>query len=136
MVDLNRISDKIAKMEQLKELLADPEMARLASEVLSGAQSNHWPQFPDIVDIVVGRPDSKIRKALEAVTTFTGKFTAQDLKDRMRQLNYQFKAEHPMIGVQRVLRHLVKDGIVTRVEEGAGRRPHIYERSPHISGRR
>src|SRR6476646_7311481 len=135
MVNLNKISDKIAKMEQLKELLADPEMAQLASEVLSSSQSNNWPMVPDIADIVVGKPNSKIRKALEAVATFSGKFTAQDLKDRMLQSNYHFKAKSPMIGVQRVLRHLVKDGVVKRVQEGGGRRPHIYETSSHISVR-
>ncbi|MBZ5532333.1 MAG: hypothetical protein LAO20_12940 [Acidobacteriia bacterium] len=124
MVSLEKIDTKIAKMEQLKTLLADPEMAQLARDVLSGA--NHPLQISDLVDIALGRPDSIIRKALEAVATFDGRFTAQDLKDRMLQSGYRFSAHNPMVGVQRVVRQLLSERIVERVEEGAGRRPHVY----------
>jgi hypothetical protein len=78
-------------------------MAQLASEVLSSSQSNNWPtvpDVPDIVDIVVGKPDSTIRKALEAVATFSSKFTAHDLKDRMLQSNYHVSVSKSRTGTK------------------------------------
>jgi|SRR5579864_367371 len=127
MVNLERLDAKIAKMAKLRELLSDPEMAQLAREVLANAESNRMPEVPVIVELAFGKPNSLIRNALAAVETFKGRFTAQELKERMAQKGYKFKAANPMIGLQRLLRQFSTEGYVERVGEGAGRKPHIYE---------
>lgn len=127
MVNLEKLDAKIAKMAKLRELLADPEMAQLAREVLAGTQPNGMPEIPVIVELAFGKPNSLIRNALQAVETFKGRFTAQELKERMVKNGFKFKAENPMIGLQRLLRQFSSEGYVKRVEEGAGRTPHVYE---------
>jgi hypothetical protein len=56
-----------------------------------------------------------------------GKFTAQNLIEKMRTAGYQFFG-HPDVSVNGVLQKFLKNGFVEVLEPGAGRRATVYQR--------
>jgi hypothetical protein len=121
----NALDEKIAKLTQMRELLADPAIVVLVKEIfqktttptvrtLSGAAAPH-----------LRRPLS--RTAYEAVQSMDGPFTKVDVAERMKQMA-GYVCENPKDRLHSVMKTFVDEGIVNLIEQGGARRPNKYEK--------
>ncbi len=114
LIDILKIDRQIRKLQKLKTLLEDPEMASLLDELV--ADTEHKPNSSSRGDLM---------KAVQiAVTQFKGKFRRSDVIAHMQKFNFQFT---DFSNVNGPLRKLVKKDIICICVKGSGRRGHQYE---------
>jgi len=146
-------TDKLKRLEQLRQIAADPEMVRLLREAFAdehaseprqspperskpttASQASEGTGAPLIVDSLVGATTDKVkrgtltqavrRKAESLPTSFTG----YELTDLMQRDGFVFAAKDPPISVIDVLRKLVRKGIIDKAHQGSGSQPDRYIR--------
>jgi len=114
-VDIAKLDEKIRKLQHLRELAADPEMAGLLAEFVTknGATraSNGHAKDADA--------NALINYAEKACRALGRRFTTNDVRDKMVELGYTFTAKDPSIATYGVMNRLKKKGIISVVEAGA-----------------
>jgi hypothetical protein len=136
----NALDDKIRKLQQLRDLLSDPEIARLARSILSkpnGAVATTVAASAITAPTRRGRPPKRKRgslktKALEIVRKSTGPLSAKAVAEAMESEGFSFEAQDKFIAVSKALRSLAK---ATKIHYKPGDRPKaaiMYSRLPSL----
>jgi hypothetical protein len=144
-----KIDQRIAKLQQVKELFADPGIFAFVKEILNEPDSakprpaaqkpapNPAPKekpAPIEKPVTAQAPTSK--PSLRGLMTITADrcvrsmnqpFTAGELIEKMREAGYKFSG-HPEVSIHAPLQKLIKDEVLEIVEQGAGRRATVYQR--------
>lgn len=152
--DLQSIETRIRKLQKLRDLLSDEETRELMSdpEVLAalretvnsanGANKNAAKAaheagslFTDEVEAETKLPaEGTLRRAVfDVVMTFTGRFFARNVLEKLEESGYQFEASDHMIAVNTALRGLQHKKLVRLVAKGSGRKGNKYEVSKGVS---
>ena len=132
MVDTRQIDQRIHKLQQLKEILADPETAQLAREVLisaNGTESGIARQSPEIRRFPrTKRKGDLIKAVLEEARRFQGElFTKNNILKALRERGFAFATGRPQVAVGQALRKLTeKHHKIKFVKGGQGRKPNLY----------
>lgn len=126
-IDIASIDAKIKKLRELKRIASDPEMLQLLEGFVTA--NGNKPEAAEASRLnAVPRKGEQKNAALSAVSGMTGRFTASDIVDVMKEAGFTFAAHSPTIAVNGVLRRLVKSGGLTIAVKGSGRAGHQYER--------
>jgi hypothetical protein len=117
-VDLKKLDDRIKKLQQLRELAADPEMAGLLAEFAqSSPHSVSAPPNGNGASL-----DGLFECAKKAIATFSGDFTVKEFAEQLKAAGYKFQAKDEDIATYGVLRRLKDKGAVRiSVEGGPGK---------------
>jgi hypothetical protein len=131
-----QIDARIAKLQQVRELLKDPEVFALVKAIVTnGAVTNGAAPSDKKASKSGKRPPhrrwrgSMATTAYECVQDMEGRFTRQDLVKELKAAGYEFIGRNPLMSMQRTLEKLLHDKIIRIVTPGAGRRPTLYERN-------
>jgi hypothetical protein len=136
------IDEHCAKFEQLRELLADPEVLALAKKIL--IEDDHFaPQIPAPNPTPIQQPTAHTvapvatptlvfrglmtQTAYECVLNMNEPFTARELIEKMREAGYKFFG-HPEVSVHTPLKKLLETKVIEIIEEGAGRHATVYQK--------
>jgi hypothetical protein len=114
-VDIAKLDEKIKKLQHLRELAADPEMAELLAEFVTknGAKSASNGHEQDV------DANPLITYAEKACRALPNRFTTNDVRDKIVELGYRFRAKSPSIATYGVMLRLKKKGIISVVEAGS-----------------
>jgi len=150
-------SEKLKRLERLRQIASDPEMVSLLREAFSAeeiddssepapaerqkAAQDEAPketQAQLIVDSLVGSTTSKVKRGtltdsvrLKAESIPTA-FTGYELTELMQREGYVFTAKDPPISVIDILRKLVRRGILNKAQKGSGSQPDYYIRKSSL----
>ena len=132
-LDTRKIDQRIQKLKQLKEILADPETAELAREVLISAngterQGPEIRRFPRTKHAKRSRKGYLIKAVLEEAQRLQGeRFTKSSILQALHDRGFAFATERPQVAVGQALRKLTeKHHKLKLVKEGQGREPNLY----------
>ena len=136
-LDTRKIDQRIQKLKQLKEILADPETAELAREVLisangtesiAGRQGPEIRRFPRTRRAKRSRKGDLIKAVLEEAQRLQGEsFTKSSILQALHDRGFAFATEKPQVAVGQTLRKLTdKHHKIKLVKEGQGREPNVY----------
>src|SRR5690348_13485468 len=116
-VDLKKLDEKIRKLQQIRELAADPEMATLLTELVGGNGNtrNNGAKTPENTGDL---GDGRIGSAEKAVRLLHSNFTTNDVKAKMEELGYKFAAKDPSVATYSAMILLRDKGIIKVVEKG------------------
>jgi len=130
-MDAPRQIDKIAKMQQVLELLKDPEIFALVKALVTdgGAQASRDENNAPKESLPRGWRGSMAMTALRCVKHMNGEFTRRDLVEAVKGAGYEFIGRNPAMSMQRTLEKLLDEKAIRIVKPGAGRRPAVYERN-------
>jgi hypothetical protein len=140
----NKIDERIEKLQQeqellqqLRGLLGDPKKLALVKELLGEPQPDTQRSeppapaldTPDPLWIRRHRKGSLVRDAYDCLKTMDmdEPFTARDFIEAIRAAGREFFG-NPNISIQHVLKYFVEQKVINVVEDGAGRRPRLYQR--------
>jgi hypothetical protein len=116
------IDRKIKKLQQLRDLLADSEMAELVQAMFvdavpkpaTGAPSQgNQLEFPKLRRKYQRTGGSLLDQTYKSLLAYHQRATAKDLADFMQRTGYRFKAKDPNIAVSKALRLLAEAGKIT-----------------------
>jgi hypothetical protein len=116
------IDRKIKKLQQLRDLLADSEMAELVQAMFSdtvpkpanGAASDvKQLEFPKPRRTYRRNGGSLLERTFKSLHEYHEQATAKDVADFMRASGYRFKAKDPNIAVSKALRQLHEAGKIS-----------------------
>ena len=125
MLDTGRIDERIRRLRQLKEILADPETAKLAREVLTSA--NGIRRFPRTKNAKGGRKGDLAKAVSQAARSVrTDTFTKNTVLQALNERSFAFASAKPEVAVGQALHKLCKKGKLKLVKEGQGREPNLY----------
>jgi hypothetical protein len=122
----NKIDEQIAMLQQLRVWLADPEKFALVKKLVADGEFSHATNQPLTPGNTPRLRGEMQRTAFQCVQNMDGQFTGRELVEKMRTAGYEFFGNE-MTSIQSVLRKFVELKIVDVIDEGAGRRPRIYE---------
>ena len=132
-INTAKIDEQIRKLQELKRLASDPEMAPLLESlfVSSSAEQQHVAAESVSVASPNGSRKGDVVKAAEIAVQRLGfeghRFKRSDLFAAMEQNDFQFAAVSPHIAVNGALRKLVERGVIRIAVKGSGRAGHQYE---------
>ncbi len=130
------ISDKIRKLELLRDLLADPEIATMARSILS-PKSSTAANVSEPSD-VNQQPPRKTRRAAsfkrgalirsvsDILKTATSPMSAKEVMHILEQRNFHFSAEKKQVAVSKALRSLHKKKKINAEKKGNGPKAPIF----------
>jgi hypothetical protein len=131
-LDTAKIDAQIRKLQELKRIAGDPEMAPLLESLIV---KNGLPSKP------TRRPRGHVARAIKfprkgdlmaatskAIASFNGRFTALSVLQAMKNAGFVFEAETPLVAVNGALRRLLRKKRISVAVVGSGRAPHQYER--------
>lgn len=132
--DTSRIDARIQKLQQLKQLLADPEMAGLMRDALvstngteasAQARSSKGPRrFPRAPG---SRKGDLIKTVLAVARDFeTQTYTKNSVLKALVDRGFQFATRKPQVAVGGALRKLARQRKIKVTAEGEGRIPNVY----------
>ena len=150
------IEQKILKLQELKRLIADPEMVAMFREWLA-TQKNGHEERPDPIrsahlesskaaaraDRPINGPGDDVehplhplalprganrRAILDCVNSFSGPVEVATVLAELERRNYPFQAQNRKVMVGSALGKLAQQGKIKLVKQGAGSLPHIYKR--------
>lgn len=128
-----KIDEQIRKLQELKKLVADPEMLPLLESLLvqngnGNAPAKHSHTYSRKR---VGRQLKRgnlVETVEKTIADMSGRLTAPMVARTMAHNGFKFASQKPKVAVNGVLRNLVKNGMLKIVVEGSGRAPNQYER--------
>jgi hypothetical protein len=135
----SKIDQRITKLNQVRELLADPEMLALIKEVVTedGAEptASNLPPIQLPVPQTPAEPPEPAwnfrgwmtQTAYQCVLKMNQPFTGRELIEKMREAGYTFFG-HPEVSIHTPLKKLIKENVLEIVEQGAGRHATVYQR--------
>ena len=141
-IDIQKIDGLIAKLQELRRLASDPDLAPFvetedAGHVLSttsqpvSVASNGLTHCPQIVSSQAhpeGKRRGDLKRAVLAeVHRSEGPFSGYDITDRMVKSGFKFAAAKPAIAVNEVLRSLL-DKEIRIARRGKGSQATLYEK--------
>lgn len=123
-LNVRKLDATIEKLQQLRRLATDPALAPFVEitgikDVANGngssshADSNGHEKLKD--------------KVLEACAEIAGAFTIKEVCAKMRSQGYVFTSDTSEKSVANILRGISKEGTLTVVEQGKGRRATTYK---------
>jgi len=120
-IDLVALDEKIRKLQLIRQLASDPDVASLLAEIVSGnGAAAPKPQKP-LAERQGVRYD--VLKFVVHPSTLEGFTTARQIMEKMQEKNYKFKSKRPATTVRESLRELEREGLVekagTNREDGA-----------------
>jgi hypothetical protein len=119
-IDISLIDRAIAKLQELRKLAADPEIAPFLRNGNGATVSpNHETNPYELTDF-----EEAVITACKAVG---GDFTVNTVLKKMEEQGYKFRGSEPRKSVANLLRGLNRDGHIAVKEHGKGRRETIYE---------
>jgi hypothetical protein len=134
-IDVSKIDDRIRKLQELRRIASDPELADLLAELVSvnGHQNQRSPfGNKPVVEVNAGlEPEfgQFTRIVRQVCSTLPGRFSIRDVMRELEKISYQITAQKPLVAVGGVLRKLAdpKRKVLRLVEESSGRKPNFYE---------
>jgi hypothetical protein len=113
------LDEKIRKLTQLRDLLSDPEIAKIARNILSQPRTAK-PAIDADISIVLPASQSTprarrtlkkkrgtlVKKVAEIVTQSTSALTARDVADALESQGFNIQAQDKAIAVSKALRTL------------------------------
>jgi hypothetical protein len=141
-VNLTALDARIAKLQKVRDFLADDEMRELISdpEVMlllqqaAEARNGHKPMQivstdDSVADSAVALPGEGTlrRRVLDIARAMGSRFEARDVIERLKASGFELEASNPMVAVNTALRSLIKKKLVRLARAGSGRVPHMYE---------
>ncbi len=143
MVNLTALEARIAKLQKVRDLLADEETCALISDPevmallqqVAESRNGHKPEqavtsaaTEDGAGDVPALPgEGTLRRRVLDIARATGKFEARDVINKLEASGYKFDASDSMVAVNTALRGLIKKRLVRIARTGSGRVPHVYE---------
>lgn len=152
------IERRILKLQELKRIVADPEMVTMFEQWLAERKNGHpnngtSSDLPDPrrshLESAVSAADrlqppgddvrhplhplslprgSNRRAILDVVNSFSGPVEVVTVLAELERMNYPFKAQNRKVMVGSALGKLAQQGKIRLVKKGAGSLPHIYRR--------
>jgi hypothetical protein len=113
-IDIKKLDEKIRKLQQLRELAADPELA----DMLSAFVSANGSKAADNGTSAQAEGDGRLAYAEKAVHALAGHFTVKEAATKMVELGYTFTAKDPSVATYGALLLLRDKGIVEVAEKG------------------
>jgi len=140
-LDTAKIDAQIRKLQELRRIAGDPEMAPLLESLIvqNGlpAKAKKAPRKARARSMEATNPIKRgdvVTAASKALAGISGKFAASNALEAMEKNGFVFSAETPIVAVNGALRRLLKRGEIRLAEAGSGRKPHLYERVGRASG--
>jgi hypothetical protein len=136
-LDTSPLDARIRKLEQLRELVADPEMVALFLEMVANG-NGHKAQEPAKT---AARSDAAKKGAAKRQKTGRGEietaamkvipalpagFNSRDLVKAMKASGYAFTAKSEGIAISGVLKRLVKKEVLKRTDDSMSKRKASY----------
>jgi len=119
-IDLTALDEKIRKLQLIRQLAADPDVAHLLAEIVSGnGASAAKPPEPPVERKGVRY---EVLKYVVHPSQLEGYRTARQITDLMEQAKYKFNSKDHAITVRESLRELERERLVEKAgttEEGA-----------------
>jgi hypothetical protein len=117
-IDIVAIDRAIAKLQELRRLASDPDVAPFLRNGASPPKAANEPAYDTALGVAV----------INAYRDIPGDFTVNIIYERMKD-TYKFRGTEPRKSVANVLRSLARDGQVRIKQQGKGRRETIYTRN-------
>lgn len=125
----SRIGGFISKLEQLRDLLSDPELVEIARRLLHSPDSSD-DAYSSPQKAPKGRGGRVWRAACDAVASIGNEtFTKRELAERMRAMG--FDIDYSRTSLYSVVKKLIQERLIELVEQGGGSRPSIYRKIDH-----
>jgi len=121
-IDTARIDEKIRKLEQIKKLAADPEMAELLLELVT--KNGDKPRISTKIEGNGKRTKGEFMETVEKLClTFPSRFTVNDVVIGLQNGGYTFTAHNPSVATYSALRRLTKHHVISLLEKGRRGKP-------------
>ena len=111
-IDLKALDEKIRKLQMIRQLASDPELAPLLQDVIVGNGSG---------PVIVPRSPKDLKGVRKYVFKNVAENgdqanyqTSREIADRMKAGGYKFKSRDHRLTVKEQLRELEKDGLVEK----------------------
>jgi hypothetical protein len=123
-IDLAALDAKIRKLQMIRQLASDPDVASLLSDIVSGnGIAAQKPQTPPVERKGVRYEVLKFVSGPTEVGQANQDRTARQITDMMERAKYDFNSKNHADTVRESLRSLEKEGLVKKVgispEDGA-----------------
>ena len=131
-IDVSPLDTRIKKMQQMRDLLADPEMVDLFLQMVSTNGHKAPEAAKTLAKSGTGKRAQTQRGALEAAATkvlpsLPATFNSRDLIKALKNSGYTFAAKSEGIAISGVLKRLVKKSVLKRMDEDGSRRNAKYK---------
>lgn len=129
MKKLELIDRRIKKLQQLRDLLADPELAEFTEEMFASKPvptAESQLSLPRAKRRYERRGGSLITKTEKSLREFGGSTTATELAGFMQKDGFKFKAKNPNIAVSKALRQLAAMGRINSRRGDSPKAPITY----------
>ncbi|MFZ0770493.1 MAG: hypothetical protein WCA49_02870 [Candidatus Sulfotelmatobacter sp.] len=111
-IDLVALDDKIKKLQLIRQLASDPDVASLLADIVTGnGVAAHKPQTPPAERKGVRYDVLKYVVHPSTLEDFT---TARQITEKMEKAKYEFKSKKHLVTVKESLRELEKEGLVEK----------------------
>jgi hypothetical protein len=126
------LDTRIRKLEQLRELVADPEMVALFLEMVT-VSNGHKAQEPAKTAAKnnatkrqrTGRGEI-LTAAMKVIPALPASFSSKDLTKAMKASGYVFTAKSETIAISGVLKRLVKKNVLKRTDDQKSKQKATY----------
>lgn len=128
-IELRDIDEQIRKLQELRKLVADPDMIALLNQLIS-VKNGHSTGI--VLSSTVGKENTKkkgrfIEKIEETCRNFgTSSFTINDVIKAFEQRGNVFGANNKSVATYSAMRRLQKRRVVEVVQQGVGSAPSTY----------
>ena len=118
-LNLKSLDATIDKLQKLRELANDPDLAPFISGGRSLPSNGH---AKPVSETPLGQA------ILEAMADMSGKeYTVANVHEGLGKANYKFNGDEPKKSIGNTLRGLVAEGLLKIKVQGKGRRASVYE---------
>ena len=126
----NKIDERIAKLQQIRSLLSDPDIFEYVKTLVNDEDPADQPPptQSDLPECMPRLRGAMLHMAFQCVQKMTEPFTARELVDKMEEAGFTF-AGNSGVSIQSPLKKLVKIGVAKVLEPGSGRRATIYDKA-------
>jgi hypothetical protein len=128
-IDLKEIDARIQRLQELRKIVADPEMASLLNQLMASKNEHSSLAHPDRQsEHKAKKKGTFINKIEETCKSFgAARFTIRDVIEKFESSGNTFKAKDKSVAAYSAMKRLEKRGVLKVVEKGIGAKPSYYE---------
>jgi hypothetical protein len=128
-IELKDIDEQIQRLQELRKIVADPEMASLLNQLMASKNGHSSLTHADKKgEHKAKKKGTFINRIEETCRLFaSARFTIRNVIDKYESTGNTFNARDKGVAVYTVMKRLEKRGVVKIVEKGIGAKPSYFE---------
>jgi hypothetical protein len=130
-IDIRDIDERIQKLQELRKVMSDPEMAALLNQLLASKNGN---AIMPTASVHKAKKKGDFIKQIARICEYFAMepFKISDVIKAFESAGHTFKAQDKNVATYSALKRLVKRGMLKIIVQGKGAKPSVYQMNATI----